>query len=174
MLLINFVGNIVQMLAPRWMWNTFTVGPFSSLKTGILAAVECSRGTSQSPEKEPCVSNISGMTVSSSSLETTIEEETDEQIAAGVAGNLKPPLPVSASKLSDRLALDTKMYTWRIDLSRTEHYWNGWFKGLSQKFLDVPVPKILLLANIHGLDTALTVGQMQGNWLGFFHDFLCC
>ncbi|KAF5283422.1 hypothetical protein FQA39_LY04798 [Lamprigera yunnana] len=55
-------------------------------------------------------------------------------------------------------------YMWRIDLTKTEPYWNGWFKGLSQKFLDIQVPKVLLLANIHGLDTVLTVGQMQGKF----------
>ncbi|KAK5639689.1 hypothetical protein RI129_012181 [Pyrocoelia pectoralis] len=55
-------------------------------------------------------------------------------------------------------------YTWRIDLSKTEKFWIGWFKGLSQKFLDIRVPKVLLLANIHGLDTTLTVGQMQGKF----------
>lgn len=60
--------------------------------------------------------------------------------------------------------LENNLYTWRIDLSKTEPFWNGWFKGLSQKFLDIPVPKVLLLANIHGLDTTLTVGQMQGKF----------
>lgn len=37
-------------------------------------------------------------------------------------------------------------YTWRIDLSRTEKYWRGWFEGLSNKFLSCEVPKLLLLA----------------------------
>lgn len=55
-------------------------------------------------------------------------------------------------------------YTWRIDLSKTEVYWRGWFQGLSELFLCTPCPKLLLLANIHGLDTALTVGQMQGKF----------
>lgn len=55
-------------------------------------------------------------------------------------------------------------YTWRIDLSKTESYWNGWFKDLSNSFLDVQVPKVLLLANIHRLDTTLTVAQMQGKF----------
>lgn len=55
-----------------------------------------------------------------------------------------------------------KKYTWRIDLSKSEKYWEGWFQGLSQKFLDVKVPKLLLLAGIDNLDRALTVGQMQG------------
>ncbi|KAF2879278.1 hypothetical protein ILUMI_26896 [Ignelater luminosus] len=59
---------------------------------------------------------------------------------------------------------DNNRYTWRIDLSKTESYWNGWFKDLSKSFLDVQVPKVLLLANIHRLDTTLTVAQMQGKF----------
>lgn len=53
---------------------------------------------------------------------------------------------------------------WRIDLSKSEVYWSGWFENLSQKFLDLRVPKLLLLASIDGLDRALTVGQMQGKF----------
>lgn len=59
---------------------------------------------------------------------------------------------------------DTKKYTWRIDLSRSEKFWNGWFENLSDKFLDVPVPKLLILAGIDNLDKKLTVGQMQGKF----------
>jgi hypothetical protein len=53
-------------------------------------------------------------------------------------------------------------YVWRIDLGQTEKYWSGWFKGLSNIFLNCPVPKMLLLAGIDRLDRDLTVGQMQG------------
>lgn len=60
-------------------------------------------------------------------------------------------------------------YRWRIDLAKSEKFWTGWFEGLSQKFLDLPVPKLLLLASIDGLDRTLTVGQMQG----INHWFLC-
>lgn len=55
-------------------------------------------------------------------------------------------------------------YTWRIDLSKSEKYWLGWFSGLSEKFLNLPFPKQLLLASIDGLDKTLTVGQMQGRF----------
>lgn len=54
---------------------------------------------------------------------------------------------------------------WRIDLAKSEKFWTGWFQGLSQKFLDLRVPKLLLLASIDGLDRTLTVGQMQGKRL---------
>lgn len=61
-------------------------------------------------------------------------------------------------------ASNEKKYTWRIDLSKSEQYWSGWFENLSTKFLDLPIPKLLLLASIDGLDRALTVGQMQGKF----------
>ncbi|TMW44271.1 hypothetical protein DOY81_010651 [Sarcophaga bullata] len=59
---------------------------------------------------------------------------------------------------------NAKKYTWRIDLSKSEKYWVGWFSGLSEKFLNLRLPKQLLLASIDGLDKALTVGQMQGRF----------
>lgn len=59
---------------------------------------------------------------------------------------------------------DPKQYAWRIDLSKSEKYWVGWFEGLSEKFLDLRPAKLLLLAGIDNLDRALTVGQMQGKF----------
>lgn len=38
------------------------------------------------------------------------------------------------------------LFTWRVELSKTEKYWEGWFRGLSSLFLSCPVPKLLLLA----------------------------
>ncbi|OUC49942.1 hypothetical protein D917_00922 [Trichinella nativa] len=56
------------------------------------------------------------------------------------------------------------IYGWRIDLSKTEKYWEGWYTGMSEKFLSVSVPKLLLLANKDNMDTALTTAQMQGKF----------
>jgi len=55
-------------------------------------------------------------------------------------------------------------YKWRINLLNTEPYWRGWFEGLSNKFLQVPAPKLLLLAGVDRLDRDLTIGQMQGKF----------
>lgn len=74
------------------------------------------------------------------------EAETDEPPAAAA-----PPA-------------DDHKYTWRIDLAKSEPFWAGWFQDLSNKFLAVYVPKLLLLASIDGLDRTLTVGQMQGKF----------
>nr|CAB3265083.1 protein phosphatase methylesterase 1-like [Phallusia mammillata] len=59
---------------------------------------------------------------------------------------------------------DLPIYVWRIDLSKTEQYWRGWFTGLSSLFLSIPLPKILMLAGINNLDRDLTIGQMQGKF----------
>lgn len=56
-------------------------------------------------------------------------------------------------------SLQTKkehLYTWRIELAKTEKYWDGWFRGLSNLFLSCPTPKLLLLAGTLSLPT--TVG----------------
>lgn len=112
------------------------------------------------------------------------EEDVAKRFAPGPMGNVineepeeedefvseKPPLPPSAHASPNVNGCTARFqqpqagpsYVWRIDLSKTEVFWTGWFKGLSQKFLDLPLPKVLLLANIQGLDTALTIGQMQG------------
>uniref|UniRef100_A0A1L8DN22 Protein phosphatase methylesterase 1 n=1 Tax=Nyssomyia neivai TaxID=330878 RepID=A0A1L8DN22_9DIPT len=70
----------------------------------------------------------------------------------------------SASVFKAPEVTNARKYTWRIDLSKSEKFWAGWFEGLSQKFLDLPVAKLLLLASIDGLDRTLTVGQMQGKF----------
>ncbi|XP_055085107.1 protein phosphatase methylesterase 1-like [Periophthalmus magnuspinnatus] len=57
------------------------------------------------------------------------------------------------------------MYKWRIDLSKSEKYWDGWFRGTSNLFLSCDLPKLLLLAGIDRLDRDLTIGQMQGKFM---------
>lgn len=55
-------------------------------------------------------------------------------------------------------------YVWRTDLMATKAYWEGWFKGLTKCFLDVRVPKQLLLAGSDRMDKELTIAQMQGKF----------
>lgn len=96
----------------------------------------------------------------------------DESPSVGISNPMSIPEDAeeetaSSSKFqvpSLNLSLNPKKYTWRIDLSRTEKYWTGWFENLSEKFLQVPVPKLLILAGIDNLDKALQIGQMQGKF----------
>lgn len=82
------------------------------------------------------------------------EEESDDE-------KMRPP---ASPQPVQEAAPTTKNFKWRIDLQNTEKYWPGWFEGLSELFLNLPVPKLLLLASIDGLDRTLTVGQMQGKF----------
>jgi protein phosphatase methylesterase 1 len=56
----------------------------------------------------------------------------------------------------------SRAWTWRTDLASTQPFWEGWFVGLSKKFLEARGGKLLLLAGTDRLDKELTIGQMQG------------
>lgn len=81
----------------------------------------------------------------------------DDVIQEEESFNMPPPSSRASSSISTN-----RKYVWRIDLAKTEQHWFGWFKGLSTAFLNVPAPKMLLLAGVDRLDRELTVGQMQG------------
>lgn len=136
------------------------------MRTNKLAADECDNIDMDNIEFS---SSSPREVIASSYTLTEVAEESDEKEELAKCSDCgKPPLPKSQKTDTFKCPNNIKnkddgpQYTWRIDLSKTEQFWTGWFKGLSQKFLDIRIPKILLLANIHGLDTTLTVGQMQG------------
>ena len=89
---------------------------------------------------------------------STINEEEE-------SNDSNPPEPKQFKSPPDAEAvLKDNNYIWRIDLSKTEPHWTGWFTGLSNKFLDVPASKMLILAGVDRLDRDLTIGQMQGKF----------
>ncbi len=57
-----------------------------------------------------------------------------------------------------------KAYVWRTDLRATKQFWEEWFKGLTNAFLNVHLPKALITSGNERLDTALTIAQMQGKY----------
>ena len=59
------------------------------------------------------------------------------------------------------LACSTQSHGWGG--GRAAHR-EGWYQGLSEAFLGVRAPKVLLLAGTDRLDRALTIGQMQGRF----------
>jgi len=112
-------------------------GQLKQIQTGKCAA------NSQNTEGStitPAVGNIG--------RHDSIQEEGDDTLSGGQNASLSP----------------TYGYTWRIDLSNTEKHWPSWFQGMTKKFLDVPVPKLLVLAGVDRLDKDLTIGQMQGKF----------
>ncbi|KAK6541146.1 Protein with carboxyl methyl esterase activity, variant 2 [Orbilia ellipsospora] len=55
-------------------------------------------------------------------------------------------------------------WQWRTDLGQTQPFWEGWFVGLSRKFLEAKGGKLLILAGTDRLDKELIIGQMQGKY----------
>lgn len=55
-------------------------------------------------------------------------------------------------------------WRWRTDLAKTQPFWQGWFVGLSKKFLEARGGKLLILAGTDRLDRELIIGQMQGKY----------
>ncbi|EKD20711.1 protein phosphatase methylesterase 1 [Drepanopeziza brunnea f. sp. 'multigermtubi' MB_m1] len=58
----------------------------------------------------------------------------------------------------------SRSWTWKTDLAATQPFWEGWFVGLSKKFLEAKGGKLLLLAGTDRLDKELIIGQMQGKY----------
>lgn len=50
-----------------------------------------------------------------------------------------------------------KGYTWKVDLMKSEKHWTSWFIGLTNSFLDVRVPKLLMTAEKERMDKELTI-----------------
>ncbi|KAJ3766766.1 Alpha/Beta hydrolase protein [Lentinula raphanica] len=55
-------------------------------------------------------------------------------------------------------------FIWRTPLRSTAPYWQSWFVGLSNKFLNVRTARLLVLAGTDRLDKELMIGQMQGKF----------
>ncbi|XP_042566833.1 protein phosphatase methylesterase 1 [Cyprinus carpio] len=130
-----------------------------SVKSGQIRNVESAR-VSMVGQVKKCEEPLSSPGVSRSISEGIIEEEEEEE--EGGESNHK------RKKEDDQEMMKECLYTWRIELSKTEKYWEGWFKGLSSLFLTCSVPKLLLLAGVDRLDKDLTIGQMQGGFLMYF------
>ncbi|KAF8544301.1 Alpha/Beta hydrolase protein [Trichophaea hybrida] len=58
----------------------------------------------------------------------------------------------------------SRPWKWRTDLAATQPFWEGWFVGLSKKFLEARGGKLLILAGTDRLDKELMIGQMQGKY----------
>ncbi|KAI1610314.1 protein phosphatase methylesterase 1 [Exophiala viscosa] len=91
-------------------------------------------------------------------------------LASGIEWHLKSRTirnTTSARVSVPSLLLESKVtdkWSWRTDLGATKPFWEGWFVGLSKKFLESRGGKLLLLAGTDRLDKELMIGQMQGKY----------
>eukprot|EP00878_Enallax_costatus_P031810 GHUV01034858.1.p1 GENE.GHUV01034858.1~~GHUV01034858.1.p1 ORF type:complete len:208 (+),score=45.64 GHUV01034858.1:90-626(+) len=64
------------------------------------------------------------------------------------------------------------VWTWRTPLAASRQYWEGWYTGLSDAFLALPVPKVLLLAGTDRwgcMALHLVSAYTLLHWLSHFH-----
>uniref|UniRef100_A0A8C1BFT2 Protein phosphatase methylesterase 1 n=1 Tax=Cyprinus carpio carpio TaxID=630221 RepID=A0A8C1BFT2_CYPCA len=109
-----------------------------SVKSGQIRNVESAR-VSMVGQVKKCEEPLSSPGVPKSISEGITEEEEEEEEEGGESNHKR-------KKEDDQEIKKECLYTWRIELSKTEKYWEGWFKGLSSLFLTCSVPKLLLLA----------------------------
>ena len=72
-------------------------------------------------------------------------------------------MPAQVVEFTDE-EIDRSYYVWRTDLLQTKKYWNEWFEGLTDAFLEVKVKKQLILANIESLGVDLAKPYFQGQF----------
>ncbi|KAG6278264.1 putative carboxyl methyl esterase [Claviceps purpurea] len=96
-----------------------------------------------------------------SSVETAVEWHVRSRTIRNV---VSARASVPALLRRDETIDPARPWRWRTNLAATQAFWEGWFVGLSKKFLSAKGGKLLLLAGTDRLDTELTIGQMQGKY----------
>lgn len=56
------------------------------------------------------------------------------------------------------------VYQWIADLAPSQPFWDDWFRGFANAFLNASGYKILVLPSIENLDTPFTIGHMSGKF----------
>lgn len=88
-------------------------------------------------------------------------------VSHGGMGSLSAALlsvPFLLKQRPEENNIDSVVFEWATDLYATEPCWDTWFEGLDKHFIQLPCPKMLMLANTDRLDKELMVGQMQGKF----------
>lgn len=131
---------------------------------GLLVQVqEQMQGQGRERTGQAGCGDVEGVGALSAGAVGGVDEDGDASMeeAAGEGGT---GLKASAAVVGNGKGGD-KPWRWRTDLAKTQPFWEGWFDGLSKKFLAGRGGKMLLLAGTDRLDTELTIGQMQGTYL---------
>eukprot|EP01016_Furgasonia_blochmanni_P052478 TRINITY_DN8372_c0_g1_i1.p1 TRINITY_DN8372_c0_g1~~TRINITY_DN8372_c0_g1_i1.p1 ORF type:complete len:491 (-),score=118.50 TRINITY_DN8372_c0_g1_i1:17-1366(-) len=96
----------------------------------------------------------------------TIDSAIQWSVKSGTIKNLESARVSVPAQLVERFSKDGKPngYGWKVNLLDSQSHWIGWFKGLTQSFLNIRVPKLLVLAGSDRMDPELTIAQMQGKF----------
>lgn len=53
-------------------------------------------------------------------------------------------------------------FEWKVNLLSTQPFWPGWFKGMNFAFLELKLPKMLLVSDLTKLDPEMFKAYTQG------------
>jgi len=108
--------------AIEYMVRSGQVRNVESARVSIIGQIQPIVTTIQSNETDSStIPSNSTIPVVSHLCETVQEEEEEEE-----DNEQKSSINIQQSTTAN----DTNKYTWRIDLSKTEQFWKGWFSGL--------------------------------------------
>jgi len=113
------------------------------VRSGQVRNIESAR-VSIIGQIQPLVTNQSNETDSSTIpavshlCEPVREEDEEEEEEEEEGDNVedKPSDNIQQSPPPTNVSNDSNKYTWRIDLSKTEPFWQGWFSGLLNHYLN--------------------------------------
>ncbi|KAL4442685.1 hypothetical protein ABPG77_006679 [Micractinium sp. CCAP 211/92] len=136
---------------------------------------------------QPCLAATGLEPLAEEGQEGEAEEEAEDRAGGGTSAQREPPTsaapagaaagaaaPVQAAQAGSgagtapsggaAAAAEAGGWLWRTPLEQSAPFWEGWYTGLSEMFLKLPVPKVLVLVGTDRLDRPLTIGQMQGKF----------
>jgi len=97
-------------------------------------------------------------------LRPKIFDSVNEAISWSLSSNsVRNTVSSSISVPSQLIEIEEKFH-WITNLENTAPFWEGWFENMSNLFISVPAPKLLIIADTDRLDTPLTIAQMQGKY----------
>lgn len=133
------------------------------------AAITVSRAPGSQPSA-PCAASLPSMTgilnkrpTSFASPKAAITWVTENNLSRSTrAATISVPSQLTEAPPGTGAA--EAQWVWRTPLLSSEPYWEGWYSGLSDAFVAVRMPKVLLIAGADRLDRPLTIAQMQGKF----------
>ncbi|KNZ61743.1 protein phosphatase methylesterase 1 [Puccinia sorghi] len=110
------------------------------------------------------VSHPSSSHPTRSSLPAVVAEEEEEEGSSAEPRFESKPISTShpAEDAGEEEKEGGSRFEWITDLRQSQPHWEGWFRGLSGKFLVQKTARLLVLAGTDRLDKELMIGQMQG------------
>jgi len=88
----------------------------------------------------------------------------NEAISWGLSSNSVRNTVSSCISIPSQLIEIEDKFHWITNLENTAPFWEGWFENMSNLFVSVLSPKLLIIADTDRLDTPLTIAQMQGKY----------